>query len=71
MKLNWTFSFPNVPNRQLEIHFQTTGLSGNEAEGLFDNEAKGFLLSLSEQGNIYVIEYINSTWRFLFLGAHA
>lgn len=66
--------FPNAPNGQLKIHLQTIGLHGNEAEGIFYNEAKEFLLFLWEQRkeNIYVIEYINFMWGvLLILKAHA
>jgi len=38
--------FPNAPNGQLKIHLQAIGLHGNEAEGIFYNEAKKFLLFL-------------------------
>ena len=44
----WTM-FPNAPNGQLKIHFQAIGLHGNEAGGIFYNEAKEFLLFLWEQ----------------------
>lgn len=35
-----TFTFPDAPCRQLEIHLHA--MVWNEAEGIFDNETEGF-----------------------------